>query len=510
MSSSISKRGTLLTFFLISIALLPFFRFHSNPDAVAYLRIASYYQKGLFDIAVNGIWSPMISWLLVPFFAIGLPWMVAFRLLNILIATLCLHKLIQIIDDFFPDLSRFSRNCLILTIASQLLILHLNTITPDLLALCLVLFLLYRFLAGSFYRYPLSTGFLGAILYFAKAYCFYFFLSVIGLYSIYFWAKHHWRIKLLPIKSLLLIGLVFFAFSGIWIFALHHKYGAWELSTAPGYNYAVMDAKGEVHQPYDVNPRLMPLPYPQAFCLWEDPQAVFHLTGNLRGKNFFSVIGANVKRLYVMMRNFYSGFLLLIPLLIFVLIKNKKKLVEWFGPAYKKIIFFTGLYLSGYMLIFVEGRYIWLILFVIILLLFKCLDLLRLWRFPRLAKVLPAVVAGYFILISGYFILTHFNVEKQENIYIKQLSEAIPAESHFATWYAEDLWSPGYLYQWHHYGGIASYPGWDALAVDLHTFQVDYIIIKEPTYLHLVPKDVLAHLRLFTQAGDMKLFKIQW
>ena len=510
MRSSIAKPATLLGFLLISIALLPFFRYHSNPDAAAYLRIASYYQKGQFDIAINGIWSPMISWLLVPFYAAGLPWMVAFRLLNILIAFGCLYKLYQIIDEFFSDLSQFSRNWLMLTFATQLLILHLNTITPDLLALCLILFLLYEFLAGNFYKYPVKTGFLGALLYFSKAYCFYFFLAVIGLYSIFFWSKNRWRWKLLPIKPLLITGLVFFTLSGIWIWALHHKYGVWELSTAPGYNYAVMDARGEVHQPYDVHPKLMALPYPQAFCLWEDPQAVYHLNGNLRGKNIFAVLGANLKRLYVMMRNFYSGFLLLLPILIYLLIRNKNKMAEWFGAAYKNIILFTGLYISGYMLIFVEGRYIWLLLFVIILLLFKCMDLLRLWRYPRLVKVLPVVAAGYFFLVSGYFIWTHFNVEKQENIYIKQLAEAIPPESHFATWYTQDLWSPGYLYHWHHYGGIASYPNWDSLKDDLHTFRIDYIIIKDPSYTSLVPKDLLSHLRLFTQAGDMKVFKILW
>lgn len=38
-----------------------------NADAIAYLRTAQYYSEGRFDLAVNGYWGPLFSWLCVPF-----------------------------------------------------------------------------------------------------------------------------------------------------------------------------------------------------------------------------------------------------------------------------------------------------------------------------------------------------------------------------------------------------------------------------------------------------------
>ena len=41
-------------------------RYQLNPDAVSYIRIASYYADAKLDLAVSGLWSPMLSWLIAP------------------------------------------------------------------------------------------------------------------------------------------------------------------------------------------------------------------------------------------------------------------------------------------------------------------------------------------------------------------------------------------------------------------------------------------------------------
>ncbi|MGA2034917.1 MAG: hypothetical protein ABSG68_21930 [Thermoguttaceae bacterium] len=45
-------------------------RYLPNPDAVAYIRIATYYSKWQTDLMVSGHWGPLISWLMAPL----LPW----------------------------------------------------------------------------------------------------------------------------------------------------------------------------------------------------------------------------------------------------------------------------------------------------------------------------------------------------------------------------------------------------------------------------------------------------
>jgi hypothetical protein len=41
--------------------------FHNN-DTISYLRIAQYYHTGQFDLAVNGYWGVLISWIMAPMF----------------------------------------------------------------------------------------------------------------------------------------------------------------------------------------------------------------------------------------------------------------------------------------------------------------------------------------------------------------------------------------------------------------------------------------------------------
>src|SRR5271154_6730526 len=174
----------LIAFIFISIGLLPFFQYHINPDGICYLRIARYYSEGNFNAAINACWSPLICWLLAPLYKIGIPELIAFRLLNIIIACFVLYKIHIILNKFFNNISESFRLFIIVSCASELLILHFNTITPDLLTLYLLLFLLEIYLSDKILQKPLLVGLLGALLYFTKAYSFYFFGAFIFLFVV--------------------------------------------------------------------------------------------------------------------------------------------------------------------------------------------------------------------------------------------------------------------------------------------------------------------------------------
>jgi hypothetical protein len=62
---------TVYTALLVSLA-FPLSK-QINPDGVAYLRIAGYYLSGDLGKAVSGYWSPLYSWLLIPWLAAGVP-----------------------------------------------------------------------------------------------------------------------------------------------------------------------------------------------------------------------------------------------------------------------------------------------------------------------------------------------------------------------------------------------------------------------------------------------------
>jgi hypothetical protein len=52
---------------LLVIAFSAGFRYQLNPDGISYLRIASYYARGDWTLAVSGYWGPLLSWLMAPF-----------------------------------------------------------------------------------------------------------------------------------------------------------------------------------------------------------------------------------------------------------------------------------------------------------------------------------------------------------------------------------------------------------------------------------------------------------
>ena len=60
-----------------------------QPDGVAYIRLAHHYLQGETALAVSGYWGPMVSWLLVPALAAGIPDLAATRVVMVF-SGLCL------------------------------------------------------------------------------------------------------------------------------------------------------------------------------------------------------------------------------------------------------------------------------------------------------------------------------------------------------------------------------------------------------------------------------------
>jgi hypothetical protein len=58
----------------------------SNIDGISYISIARQYAHGQLDTAINGYWSPLISWMLAPFIAVGIDGQLAFMIVNVVAA----------------------------------------------------------------------------------------------------------------------------------------------------------------------------------------------------------------------------------------------------------------------------------------------------------------------------------------------------------------------------------------------------------------------------------------
>src|SRR4051812_34230435 len=167
------KSNFLLVIYLVSAALLyPFLKYYiDSADTLQYITIAKNYSTGNFEDAVNSFWSPLITWLLVPFVLLRMEPVFAFKILQVIIGVFTLRLIFYHIES--SNSAKFIRLALKAACIPLVLSFVFLFSTPDLLLLTLYL-LLVTLLKNN--RSPLLIGICGAAIYFAKGFGFVFFI----------------------------------------------------------------------------------------------------------------------------------------------------------------------------------------------------------------------------------------------------------------------------------------------------------------------------------------------
>lgn len=122
-------------------------RFNLNPDAIAYLQIARHIAEGKLDLAVNGYWGPLLSWIMAPLLAAGIDPLVTARSAMVVSAMVFLAGAMSLFRSV--GLRRLPFLAISLLTASISLAWSVETITPDLLAGGLLLFACSRAFAAE-------------------------------------------------------------------------------------------------------------------------------------------------------------------------------------------------------------------------------------------------------------------------------------------------------------------------------------------------------------------------
>ncbi|MGH6919976.1 MAG: hypothetical protein ACREJ0_19990 [Geminicoccaceae bacterium] len=243
-----------------------------NPDAVAYLRTAHYYETGRFGLAINGYWGPLISWIMAP--------LLRFNENDLLVARLAMGFSAVIFLIGALQLYRAIRLSLLeLTVAAVLTSLFsvpwsVSFITPDLLMSGLLLLGLACSLAvrpdGSGTR-PFGAGLLYGLAYLAKPVALPVSIGVIlGLSALRAasgaatWSAAK-RSAALSLAGLALISLP-------WIVVLSVHYGAPTFSTSGLINHAIVGPTGadRGHPTF----RTHHVPESGRITSWEDPSGL--------------------------------------------------------------------------------------------------------------------------------------------------------------------------------------------------------------------------------------------
>jgi len=338
----------LLLFFL----LWPFYKYIFDTDAVAYLSIAEHYASLNFSAAVNGLWSPLHSWIAVPFIKLGFNTFYIFKISNAFFAC-------GILWLFHRLLIRLAMKPQLIIISMfTVIIINLQYAYFEVGADLLVTFLLLTYIditaREDFYinkNKNILAGIIGAIAYFAKSYAFPFF--IFHYIFLHLWLnknKIQWQIMLWGLSAFFLLCLP-------WIYLLHLKYGGWNFS------YHLQNGLGWIPD-FRSDTYFFPPPHNQATSWWEDPLSV-----GLNYQNPFQSLwhvlqfGRMILFNFQMWLNMIFKISFLAPAIIFVLFVRSFNTKNFIFRYY--VLLFL-IFSFGYILLHVELRFFWFFSFCLL------------------------------------------------------------------------------------------------------------------------------------------------
>ncbi|MEO8085483.1 MAG: glycosyltransferase family 39 protein [Bacteroidota bacterium] len=355
--------------YAVSIAILfPFLRFYvDNPDTISYISIAEKYANTDFANAVNGYWSPLISWLLALFLKAGGGEIIAFKYLQLLIGWFAIFNFVKLVHAIVHSITM--RAVLSLAIVPFVLDYSLLHLTPDLLFLSVILFYLRITTEKEFFNhrhFGLIAGVLGVLMYFSKSFGFCFFLAHFTFLFLrdYFQTKEY-AFKRHLRKNYLQAIVCFVCMSSIWIYLLSDKYRHFTISENAAFNLSreVAAAPGKDNKLPVLSGGLFQPVNNTAVNAWEDPGLATTITPlHIFSKpedlaTYRQVLKRNLLAIYYFDFRRQAGTLFIIIFSAFLFFGKRKRIYtdDYYFSLFTALILIYG----GYALILIHARYIW-------------------------------------------------------------------------------------------------------------------------------------------------------
>ena len=175
-----------ISYIFLFIFLFPGYRYLMDADSTGYFSVAEKIADGNYLKSVNGIWSPLGSWILVPFIKGGGNAILFAKYLNgfyELVSLILFFHIIRTLKIYFLP-------AVLIMGAGVLLLLHFSfaRLFADNLLVMLLLCYVSIVQSNGFvnnYKKIIAAGFVGALAFYAKAYSFYFVLLHLPIVIIY-------------------------------------------------------------------------------------------------------------------------------------------------------------------------------------------------------------------------------------------------------------------------------------------------------------------------------------
>lgn len=366
--------GVLVLYALWWMILHPWLGHMLDSDGVAYLTMAEQAAKGEWMRSVNGLWSPLNSWLLVPFIRMGYEPFAVAKVMNGAIGAVLLVQVYVLCRRF--RLSFFARTLLLSAAAIAVGFFTYFQMFGDVLQMLFAMAYLQLLCSPRFFSsliFPALAGLLMGLGFYAKAYSLMFFLLHFAV--ILFFAYRKGLVRRPQLVRFLLTGYALAMLCVLpWTMALHKKYEVWSFSGLAGkLNMSWYINSGKTFKP-EIR-LLIPPPYADSPTFWEDPWlSQDKLISPLSSPRHFLRWSARVMHTCLVALGCMNELSVLsIGLMLFgvwyFFMKPRSQTDEG-GEAFPlQILWITVLLLpSGYLMMHIETRYIWLSVFPLMVL----------------------------------------------------------------------------------------------------------------------------------------------
>jgi len=356
-------------YLLACLGIMPYVKWYvDNPDSLQYINIAHHILDGRLILAINGYWSPLITWLLAPFILIFSDGIIAFKYLQMAIGIFVIRKWLMFL--VFVDVDEKWKRVLGFMITPFIISYSLLNLTPDLLFVGILLSLIVELIRWLDKQSDGSKiGKLGAVLFLTKSFGLPLFIF---LYCFVIWMKDE-RIPKFTLKKIL---LPFGTISFVWIILLSVKYGKFTISESARFNftYEVAPTLGKAVQLPVLGNGLLEPANDHALSAWEEPASQIQLTpldpiGDF--SYYLSVVNRNLQSIYFHDFRNQLGWVFIFFLIIYLIRKKSDDII----PLWIKIslLVICTMYF-GYSLILVHERYIWICTLLLIPLIIYFID----------------------------------------------------------------------------------------------------------------------------------------
>lgn len=358
----------LLVVVILTVAVAAFIHgyYVINPDGVSYISIASHYASGHLNDAINAYWSPMLSWLMVPYILLGVEPIVAYMINNLLASVAIVWIFGHIIHKYITT-NRLVLLSSCLAVIMFLLSRSFSVVTPDIMVVLWILIytvlLINIFRQGFTIKRAIMVGLLGALGYLTKLYLLPVFVASITIFVLFlFFRRKSLKIEVKNLaKSSVIIILAMAVLSGVWVTTLSVKYDKFMVGSAFGFTMTSNKPGDEGIK--DVLATTLPVSNQHALTAWEDP--TFISRGGKFSPSAESIVHMikhrfNVMDTYMNTINSMSPIILLSPLFLVVLYLFRRKDSEVDSAVIvAAIVLFV--YIGGYTLIGQSDnqRYLW-------------------------------------------------------------------------------------------------------------------------------------------------------